>query len=77
MWIIQTPQCFKYSVAYEAYSKLIDMYASGRDDGLYVTDDAMVVEHFTDTKVKLVHGSYDNIKITTPSDLIIGQAILV
>lgn len=41
-----------------------------------VTDDAMIVEAFTDTKVRLVEGSYENIKITTPEDLKIAEAFL-
>ena len=36
----------------------------------------MVVETFTDRKVKLVNGSYENIKITTPEDLKIAEAFL-
>ena len=44
--------------------------------GINITDDAMVVEYFTDTKVKLVEGSYDNIKITTPEDFVVAEAIL-
>lgn len=38
-----------------------------------ITDDAMVVETMTDHKVKLVEGSYQNIKITTPEDLKIAE----
>ena len=44
--------------------------------GIRVTDDAMVVETFTDTKIRLVEGSYENIKITTPEDLLIAEALL-
>jgi 2-C-methyl-D-erythritol 4-phosphate cytidylyltransferase len=36
----------------------------------------MVVEYFTDRKVKLVEGSYNNIKITTPEDIPAAEAIL-
>ena len=39
-----------------------------------VTDDAMVVEQETGTKILLVEGSYQNIKITTPEDLAIAEA---
>ena len=46
---------------------------SGRTD---MTDDAMIVESFTDVKVKLVEGSYENIKITTPEDLEIAEVFL-
>ena len=41
-----------------------------------VTDDASVVELFTDRKVKLVEGAYSNIKVTTPEDLAIANALL-
>ena len=34
-----------------------------------ITDDAMVVEQFTDTRVRLVMGDYKNLKVTTPEDL--------
>ena len=39
-----------------------------------VTDDAMVVEGMMGFPVKLVEGSYENIKITTPEDLEMGEA---
>ena len=41
-----------------------------------ITDDAMVVETFTNTKVKLIPGSYRNIKITTPEDLKAARGLL-
>ena len=41
-----------------------------------ITDDAMVVEKMTSQKVKLIEGSYRNIKITTPEDLLIAEAYL-
>ncbi|MBQ1487346.1 MAG: 2-C-methyl-D-erythritol 4-phosphate cytidylyltransferase, partial [Lachnospiraceae bacterium] len=44
-------------------------------DGIQITDDAMVVELFEQIKVRLVEGSYDNIKITTPDDLILAEKI--
>lgn len=70
VWSIQTPQVFDFRLAYRAYAEL---EKSGRSD---VTDDAMIVEAFTDTKVRLVEGSYENIKITTPEDLKIAEAFL-
>lgn len=70
VWSIQTPQVFDFRLAYRAYAEL---EKSGRTD---VTDDAMIVEAFTDTKVRLVEGSYENIKITTPEDLKIAEAFL-
>ena len=70
VWSIQTPQVFDFRLAYQAYAELAE---SGRTD---VTDDAMIVEAFTDTRVRLVEGSYENIKITTPEDLKIAEAFL-
>ena len=64
MWNIQTPQAFKYNLVYESYCEIFNC-----EDELEITDDAMVVEHFGKTKVKLIEGSYSNIKITTPEDL--------
>lgn len=63
VWMIQTPQVFSVPLIKEAYGKMI---AQGRTDA---TDDAMVVEAMTSHKVKLVEGSYSNIKLTTPEDL--------
>ena len=41
-----------------------------------VTDDAMVVEQMTGCPVKMFRGSYENIKITTPEDLVTAEAFL-
>ena len=70
LYTVQTPQAFSYSLIYDSYQKMI---ADGRED---VTDDAMVVEQETGTKILLVEGSYQNIKITTPEDLAIAEAFL-
>ncbi len=63
VWQVQTPQTFEYHLIREAYEKLL------ADEPEGITDDAMVVETMTNHKVKLVEGSYRNIKITTPEDL--------
>ncbi|MCI8559033.1 MAG: 2-C-methyl-D-erythritol 4-phosphate cytidylyltransferase [Lachnospiraceae bacterium] len=70
VWGIQTPQVFDFHLIYRAYQAAME---SGRTD---MTDDAMIVESFTDVKVKLVEGSYENIKITTPEDLEIAETFL-
>ena len=70
MWSVQTPQCFAYDVILEAYEKLQHTDKTG------VTDDAMVVEQMLHVPVKLIEGSYDNIKVTTPEDLVLGEQIL-
>lgn len=70
VWAVQTPQVFKREILVEAYQKLMTL------SEVQVTDDAMVVEQMLNKKVKLVEGSYKNIKITTPEDLIIGEQYL-
>lgn len=68
LWAVQTPQVFKYDIITKAYE---DAY----NENYYGTDDAMLVERIG-YKVKMVEGSYDNIKITTPEDLKFGEQIL-
>lgn len=68
VWNIQTPQAFSFSLIWEAYQKLFSMEESLREK-LEITDDAMAVEQTMHVPIKLLHGSYDNIKITTPEDL--------
>lgn len=63
LWMIQTPQVFEVALIKKAYELLM------RQENIQVTDDAMVVEQILSKKVKLVEGSYENIKITTPEDL--------
>ena len=72
LWQIQTPQAFRFELIYRAYEKI---FAPGADRS-HITDDAMVVELMTDTKVKFVEGSYSNIKVTTPEDMVIAEALL-
>ena len=69
LWMVQTPQVFETALVREAYAKL--MQAEDRT----VTDDAMVVESMLGFPVKLVEGSYENVKITTPEDLKIGEVL--
>lgn len=76
LWQMQTPQVFTTELAKEAYSRLIAGEQEIRKRGINVTDDAMVVETFMKHPVKLVEGSYENIKITTPEDLRIAEAFL-
>jgi len=67
VWLIQTPQAFSYSLILDAYKKLLERDENAEQ--LNITDDAMVLECMTGHAVKLVEGSYRNIKITTPEDL--------
>ena len=76
VWMIQTPQAFSFPLIKEAYSKLMALEAAGKASPVPVTDDAMVVEYFLGEKVRLVQGSYENIKITTPEDMKVAEAFL-
>ena len=76
VWQIQTPQVFEKELISDAYEKLLFREEELLKDGVNITDDAMVVEFFTDVKVKLTEGSYRNIKITTPEDLDIAKIFI-
>ncbi len=76
VWTIQTPQVFTFELVKKAYERLIKEEDLLKGKGVLVTDDAMVVEYFTDTAVKLIEGNYRNIKITTPEDLQIAKVFL-
>ena len=71
--MIQTPQVFESTLIKEAYSRLLAQEEDLNEQGIHITDDAMVVETLMKHPVKLVEGSYDNIKITTPEDLLIAE----
>ena len=68
LWAIQTPQAFPAAVLRDAYGQAYRNRLSG-------TDDAMLVER-TGTPVKVIMGSYENIKITTPEDMVLAEEIL-
>ncbi len=65
LWAVQTPQVFRFDIISQAY----------RQARYEVTDDAMLVER-SGNKVKIYMGAYDNIKVTTPDDLAIAEALL-
>ncbi|MBP2655067.1 MAG: ispDF [Firmicutes bacterium] len=68
LWAVQTPQVFNVGLIKEAY-------AAAARDGFLGTDDAMLVERLG-LKVKVVKGRYSNLKITTPEDLVIAEALM-
>ncbi len=76
VWAIQTPQVFDTLLIQEAYRKLKENLPEMKRQGISVTDDAGVVERFTDYRVKLVEGDYSNLKVTTPEDIQIAEALL-
>ncbi|MGE4275778.1 MAG: 2-C-methyl-D-erythritol 4-phosphate cytidylyltransferase [Lawsonibacter sp.] len=68
LWAVQTPQVFEAGLIRAAIKKAVD-------DGETLTDDCAAVERLG-MKVSLTTGSRENIKITTPFDLLLGEAIL-
>ena len=76
VWNVQTPQVFSYPLVHRAYEELLQKEQELLKAGVQITDDAMVVEQLAHHKVKLVEGSYENIKITTPEDVQIAERYL-
>lgn len=68
LWAIQTPQVFERELILNAYEYI-------NKENMLVTDDSMVAEAYGES-VYIIKGDYNNIKITTKEDLIIGEAIL-
>lgn len=68
LWAAQTPQCFWADLLKDGYEMAIE-------EGIVGTDDSSLVER-TGHKIKMIMGSHDNIKITTPEDLIIAESFL-
>ena len=65
-YTVQTPQCFTSTLLHKAYLQ---------EEALIFTDDASVVESLG-AKVHLFDGEVDNIKITSPKDLLLAEALL-
>ena len=83
VWLMQTPQVFAYGPILEAYERMdeykkseaIGSHDKGKQD-IMMTDDAMVMEQFGSLPIHVSEGSYKNIKITTPEDMIIAGAFI-
>lgn len=73
LWSAQTPQAFEYSTLRNAYDLF---YQEIGMETLSITDDAMVYETFLKKPVKMVLGDYNNLKITTPEDMILAEAVM-
>ena len=65
---VQTPQIF-------LYQPLLDAYERAMKESFYATDDSAVVE-WNGGRIRVVTGSYTNIKVTTPEDLVIAEVFL-
>lgn len=70
IWQAQTPQVFSVPLIVEAFQRQLSQ------DCKRVTDDSMIVENQMGVKVHMTEGGYTNIKITTPEDLAVAEAIL-
>lgn len=68
VWQTQTPQAFRQGLIKEAHE-------IAEQKGINATDDAMLVE-MLGYPVKMVMGSYENIKMTTPEDLFLGEQLI-
>jgi 2-C-methyl-D-erythritol 4-phosphate cytidylyltransferase len=68
LWITQTPQAFRREIILDAHRKALS-------DGIVGTDDCMLVERLG-VPVHIIEGDDRNIKITTPTDMILAEAIL-
>jgi 2-C-methyl-D-erythritol 4-phosphate cytidylyltransferase len=68
LWLAQTPQAFRRGWLQEAHDK-------AHREGVHATDDAYLIE-WSGRPVSVVEGSGENIKVTRPEDMIIGEAIL-
>ncbi len=70
LWAVQTPQVFRVATLYEAHT-------GARDLGWTGTDEASLVEKFTEEPVHLTQGDPENLKITCPEDLRLAEALLL
>lgn len=64
----QTPQAFPRAV-------LVDAYARAAADGVSATDDAALVAR-CGVRVEVIEGDVENLKVTTPTDLVVAEALL-
>ena len=76
VWIVQTPQVFSLDLIRDAHRKALAREEYLLSHGIVLTDDSMVAELSGNCRVRMVMATYRNIKITTPEDLVIGNAFL-
>lgn len=70
VWMAQTPQAFAKDIVLMAYNEMM------KAEDNTITDDAMVVEKYYGINVNMVECSYNNIKVTTPEDIVIAEIFL-
>jgi 2-C-methyl-D-erythritol 4-phosphate cytidylyltransferase len=69
LWLVQTPQAFRYGDILEAHRRALE------ENWEEITDDALLMERMG-VPVKIIQGSEENIKITTPRDLELARFLL-
>jgi len=69
LWLVQTPQAFRYEHILEAHRLAFEQ------NWEEITDDALLMER-TGVPVKIIEGSEENVKITTPQDLELARFLL-
>jgi 2-C-methyl-D-erythritol 4-phosphate cytidylyltransferase len=69
LWLVQTPQAFRYGDILEAHRRALE------ENWEDITDDALLMERLG-VPVKIIQGSEENIKITTPRDLELARFLL-
>ena len=73
--VVQTPQTFDIALLKQAFAQALSSSQGGKEGGFEFTDDASVVEALG-CQVQMVEGNRENIKITTPFDLLVAEALL-
>jgi 2-C-methyl-D-erythritol 4-phosphate cytidylyltransferase len=68
LWSVQTPQTFQKKI-------LLDAYQFAEKNNIVATDDSFLAEQIGISPI-IIEGSYDNIKITTPDDLLLAELLV-
>lgn len=68
LWSVQTPQTFQKKI-------LFDAYRFAENNELTATDDSFLAEQIGHSPI-IVEGSYENIKVTTPDDLLLAELLV-
>ena len=78
LWEMQTPQVFEFRLIHDCYEKYLEACVKGTGTLSHFTptDDAQLVERYSDVPVQLVKTSYSNLKVTSPEDLIVAEEML-
>lgn len=68
LWAVQTPQAFRFEL-------LLNVHQQAQREKFYATDDAALLEYYGYT-VWVAQGDYENIKVTTPEDLLVAEVFM-